>query len=345
MEINGRKIGSGRPCYVIAEMSANHNQDLQRAMRIIEAAKEAGADAVKLQTYTPDTMTIDSPDDYFRHGSHKLWGGKTLYQLYQEAFTPWEWHPKLLKKAEDVGMTLFSTPFDSTAVDFLEKMDICAYKIASFELVDTSLLEKVAGTHKPVIMSTGMASLEEIKAAVDVLRKNGAGPLSLLKCTSAYPARFEDMNLMVIPYLRETFDVIVGLSDHTRGSVAAVAAVTLGAKIIEKHLTLADKVKTPDAAFSMRPDEFKQMVEDIRKAEASLGEVTFARSKDEEESARFRRSVFAVKDIKRGERFSPSNIKVIRPGHGLPPSEYKNILGKQATVEIGRGTPIKREYF
>ena len=345
MCIGKTKISESSPAYIIAEMSANHGQDFDKALKIIEAAKYAGANAIKLQTYTPNTMTIDCNNEYFQHGDHKLWGGKTLYDLYKEAYTPWEWHKDLKKKADEIGITFFSTPFDSTAVDFLEEMDICAYKIASFELVDTSLLEKVASTHKPVIMSTGMASLDEIKTAVEVLKENGSGPISLLKCTSAYPAKIEEMNLRVIPFLKETFNVVVGLSDHTPGSIAAVTAVTLGAKIIEKHFMLADNVKTLDSAFSMTPDEFKQMVKDIRQAEASLGEISFAQSKDEEKNAQYRRSIFAVEDIKRGEKFSSSNIKTIRPGHGLAPSEYKNVIGKHAMVEIVRGTPIKKEYF
>lgn len=345
MEINGRKIGDSYPCYVIAEMSANHNQDFDRAIKIIEAAKDAGADAIKLQTYTPDTMTIDCNNECFQHKNHKLWGGKSLYELYREAYTPWEWHKDLKKRADEIGITLFSTPFDNTSVDFLEELNCCAYKIASFELVDIPLLEKVASTHKPIIMSTGMASLEEIKTAVKVLRNNGAGPLSLLKCTSAYPAKYEDMNLNVMLFLKNTFDVVIGVSDHALGSVVAITAVALGAKIVEKHFMLSDNVKTPDSAFSMIPEDFKQMVEDIRKAEASLGKVSFKRSMDEEESAQFRKSIFAIKDIKKGEVFSADNIKVIRPGTGLSPSEYKNILGKKAVISIQRGTPINKNLF
>ncbi|WDP89720.1 MAG: pseudaminic acid synthase [Desulfobacter sp.] len=341
MKIKNRKIGSGHPPYVIAEMSANHHRDFDTALAIIDAAKEAGADAVKLQTYTPDTLTIkcNEPDFIIKD---TIWKGRQLYDLYQEAFTPWEWQPKLKERADEIGIHLFSTPFDPTAVDFLEKMDVPAYKIASFELVDTGLLKTVARTGKPVILSTGMASLAEIEEAVATLRAAGCRAAALLKCTSAYPADAKDANLTVIPFLEETFGLPAGLSDHTTGSAVAVAAAGLGAAIIEKHFTLSRKTKGPDTPFSMEPKEFKSMVRDIRTAYNAVGEIRFEPSPSERKNMVFRRSLYAVQDIQKGEILTGDNIRSIRPGYGLPPRELETVLGKRARRHIKKGTPLSR---
>ena len=339
IKINDRLIGVGHPAYIIAEMSANHNQDFNQAVRIIEAAKEAGADAVKLQTYTPDTITIDCDNDYFRIKG-TIWEGKNIYELYSEAYTPWEWQPDLKKIANDLGMDLFSTPFDHTAVDFLEKMDVPAYKVASFELVDLTLLRKIAQTGKPIIMSIGMATLSEIDEAVSAIREAGGNQLALLKCTSAYPAAPDEMNLLTIPHLSEAFDVPTGLSDHTLGIAVPVAAVVLGACIIEKHFTLSRKVSGPDSAFSLEPHEFKEMVDAIRTAEKALGEVSYEITEKQKESRAFRRSLFVVKDIKKGEEFTEENVRSIRPGLGLPPKYYDILLGKRVNRDVERGTAV-----
>jgi len=337
--INNNKIGEIYPVYIVAEMSANHNQQFEQAVRIIEAAKDAGADAVKLQTYTPDTLTIDSQDEMFWK-KDGLWKGKTLYELYGEAYTPWEWQPQLKKIANDLGMDLFSTPFDYTAVDFLEKMDAPAYKVASFELVDLPLLRKIAQTGKPIIMSTGMATLSEIDEAVNAIREAGGNQLALLKCTSAYPAPPEEMNLKTIPHLAEAFGVPVGLSDHTLGSAVSVAAVSLGACIVEKHFTLSRDIPGPDSAFSLEPHEFKKMVEAIRVTEEALGKVSYEITEKQRESRVFRRSLFVVKDIKEGEKFTEENVRSIRPGYGLHTRYLEVILGRKAKNDIAKGTPL-----
>lgn len=339
-KINGRWIGDGHPVYIVAEMSANHQKDLDKARKIIRAAKEAGADAVKLQTYSADTMTIDtdSPDFLL---TDTLWKGKTLYQLYEQASTPWEWYPDLKNEADKIGITLFSTPFDETAVDFLEKMDVPAYKIASFELVDIPLLIKVAGTGKPVILSTGLATLPEIKEAVNTLKDAGARDIALLKCTSAYPASPGEANLKTIPHLSHTFDLVPGISDHTTGVTVALGAVALGACIVEKHFTLSRKDGGPDSAFSMEPAEFKEMTTRIRELETALGGICYEPTENQKKSLIFRRSVFAVKDIAKGSVFSGENIGVIRPGKGLHPRHYQEIKGKRAGMDIKRGTPIE----
>ncbi|MHC4201978.1 MAG: pseudaminic acid synthase, partial [Planctomycetota bacterium] len=272
VQIGARRVGPGRPVYLVAEMSANHGRDFDRAVRIVRAAREAGADAVKLQTYTPDTMTIDSDSELFRIGKGTIWEGRRLYELYTEAMTPWDWQPKLKELADEIGIDLFSTPFDHAAVDFLEEMDVPVYKVASFEVVDIPLLRKIASTGKPVIMSTGMATLAEIDEAVRTLRDGGAGSLAILKCTSAYPAQPEEMNLRAIPYLAEAFDCVAGLSDHTLGIAVPVAAVALGACIVEKHFTLSRRDPGPDSAFSMEPAEFRSMVDAVRAVERALGE-------------------------------------------------------------------------
>lgn len=337
--IKGRKIGPGHPVYIVAEMSANHNQSFERAVTIVQAAKEAGADAVKLQTYTPETMTLDCDNEHFRIRGTP-WHGQRLYDLYQQAQTPWEWQPRLKEVAEGLGLDLFSSAFDPSSVEFLERMGVPAYKVSSFELVDIPLLRIIAGTGKPVILSTGMASLEEIGLAVETLRGTGCKELALLKCTSAYPASAEEVNLRTIPHLAETFGVPVGLSDHTLGDAVAVAAVALGACIVEKHFTLSRPDGGPDAAFSMEFDEFRRLVQSVRMAEASLGEVSFALTEKQKQSIVFRRSLFVVKDIPAGGRFTAENVRSIRPGVGLPPRLLDEILGRKATVDIERGTPL-----
>lgn len=340
MRINGRTIKSGQPCYLIAEMSANHGGSLDRALAIVRAAKDAGADAVKLQTYTPDTMTLDCDNEYFQIPKGSLWEGKTLYALYREAMTPWEWHRTLKDEAARLSLDFFSTPFDETAVDFLEDLRVPAYKIASFELTDDPLLKKVAAARKPVILSTGMATEQEIAHALAVLSDSGAGETVLLKCLSAYPAPVEKMNLRSLITLRERFGVDVGLSDHSVGSLAAVIGVSLGACVIEKHLCLDDGVETPDSAFSLSPVQFAQMVKDVRTVEAALGTGALGAAAAEKENLRFRRSIFAARDISLGERITPENVRVIRPGFGLSPVRFDAIMGQKARSPIKKGMPL-----
>lgn len=338
--IGERRIGAGNPTYIIAELSANHGQDFDQAVRLVHAAKEAGADAVKLQTYTADTLTIRSERPEFRVGGGTLWDGRTLYDLYCEAYTPWDWQPRLKGLADQIGIDLFSTPFDPSAVTFLEGMSVPAYKVASFELVDLPLVETIARTGKPMILSTGMATLAEIAEAVEAARRAGAAEIALLKCTSAYPAPPEEMHLRTLPHLAEAFGVPVGLSDHTLGIAVPVAAVTLGASLVEKHFTLSRAEPGPDSAFSLEPDEFKAMVEAIRTAEKGLGRVHYGLSGKEEASRVFRRSLFVVKDMKAGEVFTSENVRSIRPGHGLAPKHLVGVLGRTATTDITRGTPL-----
>lgn len=330
------------PCYIIAEMSANHCGSREHAKEIIHAAKEAGADCIKIQTYTPDTMTICCNKQYFKI-EHGTWKGENLYELYKQAYTPWEWQAELKEEAEKIGLEFLSTPFDKTSVDFLEEIGIKSYKIASFELVDIPLLEYIASKGKPMILSTGMGTLEEIKEAVSAINKNGTNEVALLKCSSAYPAISDNMNLKTIQHMKQNFQVPVGLSDHTLGSVSAITAVSLGADIIEKHFCISRSIVTPDSSFSMEPDEFKRMICQIRETEKSLGKVQYGASNEEKVNLAFRRSIFAVKDIDKGEVFTEENIKVIRPGYGLPPKYYKNILGTQSRQKIERGTPIRME--
>lgn len=341
--INGRAIGPGRPAYVVAEMSANHGRKFERAVEIIRAMKDAGADAVKLQTYTPDTMTIACDRPEFRIGKGTMWEGKTLHALYGEAFTPWEWQPKLKDAANDLGMDLFSTPFDATAVDFLEEMDVPAHKIASFELVDIPLIRTIAATGKPLLLSTGMGTAEEIGEALEAIRAAGNDQCVLLKCTSAYPADPAGMNLRTIPDMAERFGVPAGLSDHTLGIAVPVAGVALGACVVEKHFCLSRGDPGPDAAFSLEPREFREMVDAIRTAEEALGIVTYARTAQEEASMVFRRSLFAVADIAPGEPLTAENVRSIRPGYGLPPKELPRVLGMRAKGRIARGTPLSWE--
>ena len=333
---------SEKKVLIIAELSANHTQDFAIAVKTIRAAKEAGADAIKLQTYTPDTMTINCDNEYFRIKG-TIWEGKNLYQLYGEAYTPWEWHPELKKIAEDLGLVFFSTPFDFSAVDFLEELNVPIYKVASFELVDLPLLRKIASTGKPVIMSTGMATLAEIDEAVRTLEEGGAGEIALLKCTSAYPAPYEEMNLRTIPHLAQAFNLPVGISDHSPGIAVPVASVALGARIIEKHFILSRDLPSPDAAFSLEPDEFKAMVEAVRATEKALGKISYDLTEKQKESRVFRRSLFVVKDMKAGEEFTEENVRSIRPGYGLHTRYLEDVLGRKAKKDIKKGTPLKWE--
>jgi len=326
--------------YVVAELSANHGQDFDQAVRLIHAARDAGADAVKLQTYTADTMTIASDRECFRIAGGTLWDGRTLYDLYSEAYTPWEWQPRLKKVAVDAGLDLFSTPFDASSVDFLERMEVPAYKLASFELVDLPLIQKMARTGKPLIVSTGMATVAEIEEAVRNAREAGATQIALLKCTSAYPADAAEMNLRTIPALASHFQLPVGLSDHSMGVAVPVAAVTLGASIIEKHITLSQAAKGPDSAFSLEPQEFKMMVDAVRTTERALGEVNFGAIGHEVSSLAFRRSLFVVADMKRGDVFSGRTVRAIRPSHGLHTRYLSEVLGRRAARDIERGTPL-----
>ncbi|MCK4852248.1 MAG: pseudaminic acid synthase [Candidatus Omnitrophica bacterium] len=329
-------------CFIVAEVSANHGRNFNRAVAMVKKAKECGADAVKFQAYTPDTLTIDADNRYFRI-RHPEWGGQTLYQLYQKAYTPWAWLKKLKKAADDTGITFFATAFDRTAVDVLEELDVPFHKIASFELVDLPLIQYAAGTKKPLVLSTGMASIGEIKEAVQTAKKAGAAEIILLRCVSSYPARPEEMNLRTIPDMRSRFKVPVGISDHTPGTGVSVAAVALGATVVEKHFTLSRKLRTPDSFFSMEPQEFKKLVSDIRVAEKALGDIRYGLTRDEKKSRVFRRSLFAVKDIKKGETFTEENVRSIRPAYGLEPKYINAVLGSKAARSIRRGTPLDRD--
>jgi len=339
-EIAGKKIGPGHPAYVIAELSANHLQDFDRAMRLVEAAAETGADAVKLQTYTPETMTLESDLEGFEIGPELIWEGRRLYELYAEAHMPWDWQPKLKAAAEARGLAFFSSPFDESAVEFLEGLDVLAYKIASFELVDLPLVRRVATTGKPVILSTGMATLSEIAEAVEGAREAGAEQLALLKCNSAYPAPLDEMNLRTLPHLAAAFGVPVGLSDHTLGLAASVAAVALGANLIEKHLTLARADGGPDAAFSLEPAEFRQMVTEVHSAERALGRVAYGPQEREAPSRAFRRSLFVVRDLAAGDVVSAEDLRSLRPALGLAPRFLNEVIGRRARCDVTSGTPL-----
>jgi pseudaminic acid synthase len=325
--------------YIVAELSANHNHDIETAKKTIYAAGQAGADAVKLQTYTADTLTIDSAKDYFKIKGG-LWNGKSLYELYQEAHTPWEWHGELFDYAHSLGLEIFSTPFDRTSVDFLEKLEVPIYKIASFEIQDIPLIEYVALKGKPMIMSTGIATLEDVELALSTCRKAGNDQITLLKCTSAYPAPLEEANLLTIPDMREKFGIEVGLSDHTIGSSSAIAAVALGANIVEKHFILDRKQGGPDSSFSIEPAEFKEMVQSIREVEQALGTVSYELSEKVKQNKIFARSLFVVKDVKAGDTISQKNVRSIRPGYGLHPKYYTTIMGKQFIKDVEMGTPL-----
>jgi pseudaminic acid synthase len=332
---------TSEPPFIIAEMSGNHNQSLERALKIVEAAAEAGADAIKLQTYTADTLTIDSQKPDFRiSDQNSLWSGETLYHLYQKAFTPWEWHKAIFAKAHELGMLAFSTPFDDTAVDFLENLDVPLYKIASFENNDLELVKKVASTGKPLIISTGMASIAELDETVRAAKSAGCKKLTLLKCTSTYPASVENTNLMTIPHLRELFDCPVGLSDHTMGIGASVASIALGATVIEKHLTLNRKDGGVDSGFSMEPKEFTRLVTETKRARRALGKITYGPTEAERASLKFRRSIYITKSIHAGEVLTRKNIGIIRPGFGLEPKFYEFVLGKTLKKDADRGTAL-----
>ncbi|UCD55378.1 MAG: pseudaminic acid synthase [Candidatus Omnitrophota bacterium] len=334
-----RCIGDNQPCFIVAEISANHGQNFNRAISLVKEAKIRGADAVKFQTYTADTLTINSRKKYFAI-KHPKWGGQTLYELYEKAYTPWKWFKKLKRIAEDMGLIFFSTAFDRTAIDFLEELGVPMHKISSFELVDLPLIEYAAKTNKPLILSTGMSTILEVKEAVRTAKMAGAKDIILLKCVSSYPANPKEMDLNTIAHMRKLFRCPIGLSDHTMDIGASVAAVSLGAKMVEKHFALSRKFQTPDSFFSLEPREFENLAKNIRIAEQALGHIRSGLTDEEKKNRIFRRSLFAVKDIKKGEVFSKENIKSIRPGHGLPPKYLNSILNKKARRNISKGVPL-----
>lgn len=341
MKIDERDIGQGSPPFIIAEMSGNHNQSLERALEIVEVAAETGVHGLKLQTYTADTMTIDVKADGFRiDDPGSLWSGRTLYELYQEAHTPWDWHGPIFKRARELGIIPFSAPFDETAVDFLESLDSPCYKVASFENTDIALIRKVASTGKPIIISTGMASIAELDDAVRAAREAGAKDIVLLKCTSAYPSTPKAANIATIPHMRELFSCEVGLSDHTMGIGVAVASVILGATVIEKHFTLRRADGGVDSSFSLEPDEMAALVTETERAWQSIGHVTYGATKADEKSKAFRRSLYFVEDVNAGDELTPKNVRAIRPGFGLSPGELPQILGRKAARDVKRGTPL-----
>ncbi len=333
-------IGPGEPAYVIAEMSGNHNMDYDRAVKIIEKAAEAGADAIKVQTYTADTITLDCDDEMFWIKQGTLWDGMTLHKLYEQAYTPWEWQPELKKVAESLGLDFFSSPFDFSSVDFLEKMDVPAYKIASFEITDIPLIKKVASLKKPVIISTGIANLKDIELALNTCKEQGAEDVILLKCCSAYPTPYEDINLKTMVNMAETFDCITGLSDHTFGHTVACASVALGGNVVEKHLTLSRADKGVDSGFSMEPAEFKEMVDNIRIVEKALGRVTYDLAPKQLAEREHSRSLFIAKDMKEGDIFTPENLRSVRPGYGLHTMHYEELLGRKVSKDVKLGTPM-----
>lgn len=342
--IAGRKIGEDYPPYIIAELSANHNGDIKRAYKILEEAKKAGADAIKMQTYRPDTITIDSSNaDFQIHGG--LWDGKTLYQLYEWAHTPWDWHKPLFDYARKLGITIFSSPFDNTAIDLLEDLNAPAYKIASFEAIDISLIKYAASTGKPMIISTGMANAEDIGEAIDAAKSSGCKDLAILHCVSAYPAAADDYNLATLVDMKNRFNLVTGLSDHTLSNVTAIAATSLGASIIEKHVTLDKLGGGPDDSFSLEPDELKQLCHDSKLAWSSLGKVNYTRSASEKANLQFRRSLYVVKPVKAGELITAENVKSIRPGFGMAPKHLESLMGKTFTQDLGEGTALRTEYI
>tara|TARA_B100000963_G_C22560972_1_gene641323 strand:- start:268 stop:1353 length:1086 start_codon:yes stop_codon:yes gene_type:complete len=344
IKINKKKIGKNYKTYIIAELSANHNQNYENAIKLINEAYNAGADAIKLQTYRADTITINcNKDDFQIKGG--LWDGQTLYQLYEKAYTPWEWTKDLKDYANNLGMDLFSSPFDVTAVDYLEKLNMPAYKIASCEITDHILIKRIAQTGKPVIISSGNATIDDLDDAIKVLRDNGCNEICMLKCTAAYPAKKEDANLLTIKDMMERYNVIGGLSDHTLGIEVPTVSVAMGASVIEKHFTLSRDSGSPDDAFSLEPEEFKKMVESIRLTESIIGEIKYGGVKDEEQTKKHRRSLFVVKDMKKGEKFTQHNLKSIRPGNGLHTKYYWDILGKECNLDIEFGTPMKFEFL
>ncbi len=345
IRIGNRLVGNNQPTFIIAEMSANHLMDYDRAVEIIKAAKESGADAVKLQTYTPETLTIDCDNEYFQIKQGTIWDGTTLYKLYQTAYTPWEWQSNLKKIADELGIVCFSSPFDFSAIDFLEEIDVPAYKVASFEITDIPFIRKIAKLKKPIIMSTGIAKLEDIERALEVCKEEGNEDVILLKCTSAYPAPYEDVNLNVIPNMKETFNCVVGISDHTLGSTVPVGSIGLGSRVIEKHFTLSREDGGPDAVFSMEPNEFKEMVNSVRIIEKALGRATYELSEKQKKSREHARSLFIVEDIEEGEQFTSENVRSIRPGYGLHTMYYEDILGKKARKTLKKGTPLSWEHI
>lgn len=342
-KIGTRRINADSPVFIVAELSANHNQDFNRAIEIIHAAKEAGADAIKLQTYTADTITIDCDDPCFQINEGTIWDGTTLYKLYQEAYTPWEWQPRLMEEANKLGMECFSSPFDFTSVDFLEEMNVPAYKIASYEINDIPLIRKIARLHKPMIFATGIAYPEDINRALSVCKEEGNEDILLLKCVSSYPTPYEAVNLNVIPTLASTYDCIAGISDHTMGTIVSAGAVALGAKMIEKHFTLKRSDGGPDSAFSMEPEEFAKMVSEVRILEKALGSHEYVLTDTQKLEHGGSRSLFVVKDIAQGELLTPENIRSIRPGCGLHTMYYEEILGKRAKKTLKKGTPLSWE--
>lgn len=341
--IGSKTISRNSPVFIVAEISANHNQDYNRALEIIHAAGEAGADAVKLQTYTPDSITLDCDDECFQINEGTIWDGTTLYKLYSEAFTPWEWQPRLKEEAKKLGLECFSSPFDLTSVDFLEEMDVPAYKIASYEINDIPLIRKIARLHKPMIFATGIAYPEDIRRALDVCVQEGCEDVILLKCTSSYPTPYEAVNLNVIPTLAKTYDCLTGISDHTMGTIVSAGAIPLGAKMVEKHLTLRRVDGGPDGAFSMEPEEFRQMVQQIRILEKALGSSEYVLTDTQKLEHEGSRSLFVVKDIEKGDLLSPENIRSIRPGNGLHTMYYEEVLGKRARDFLKKGTPLAWE--
>lgn len=344
-KIGEKEVGDNQPVFIIAELSANHMNDFDIAVKTIEAMAEAGADAVKFQTFTPDTITLDCDNDYFQIKQGTIWDGQVLYNLYEDAYTPWDWQPKLKKIAEDLGLIAFSSPFDKTSVDFLEDMDVPAYKIASFEITDIPLIEYVASKGKPIIISTGIADLEDIELAVQTCLDVGNDQIALLKCTSSYPAPLDEINLNTIPDIKERFDVIVGLSDHTLGGEVSTASVALGAQIIEKHFILDRNMGGPDSEFSIEPNEFKQMVDSIRNVEKALGTVNYELSDKMKSNREFSRSLFVVEDMEKGEVITEDNVRSIRPGFGLHPKYLNGILGKKVNKDLEKGTPFDLIYI
>ena len=345
IEIDGKEISKDSNAYFIAEMSANHLKDFERAKKIIDAAKESGADAIKLQTYRPDTITIDCKGKEFMATPGSPWDGMNLYELYETAYTPWEWHKDLFDYAKKIGITCFSSPFDFEAVDFLEELNVPAYKIASFEINDIPLINKVARTGKPIILSTGIADMQDIYLALNTCYKAGNENIILLKCVSEYPTPYEEINLRTISNMQETFVGVVGLSDHSMGEAVDIAGITLGAKVIEKHLTLIRKDGGPDSSFSMEPDEYRHMVDSVRKVEQALGQVTYELTEKQKKSKERSRSLYIVKDIKKGQLFTLDNVKSIRPGYGMHTKHLYSVIGKRAKCDLKKGTSMKWDYI
>lgn len=346
IQIGNRKIGLSSPPFIVAEMSGNHNQSLEQALKIVDAVADAGADALKLQTYTPDTMTLNcNKSDFVVHDAHSLWNDRSLYDLYQEAHTPWQWHQAIFERCHQRGLIAFSSPFDPSAVDFLESLHVPCYKIASFELIDLPLIKKVAATKKPIILSTGMSSISEINEAVQTARYAGATELILLKCTSTYPASPVNSNLQTIPHMRDLFCCEVGLSDHTLGIGVSIASVAFGATFIERHVTLQRSDGGVDASFSLEPHELKQLVIESKHAWQSVGHISYQYSENESQSLAFRRSIYAVQDIQKGEAFTTDNIRIIRPGFGLKPKYFENIIGKKSMKFLAKGTALSWDYI